>query len=137
MEHQAAIAVNRANHFIGCAQAGDDDRHLVLHAQLDVVLQTVVAAMHDLVDRKRRHHSIRVCRLVVRQLGGNALQPFVQHFGRARVEGRKRADNTGLALGNNQIRVGDDKQRRTDNRQAQIALQYGGHTHACIPCSCG
>ena len=133
VEHQTAVAVDRANHFIGRTQAGDDDRHLILHAQFNVMLQAVIAAVHDLVDRKGRHLGLGVGRLVVGQLGGDALQPFVQHLGRAGIERRKGTDDPGLALGNDQIRVGDDKQRGTDDRQAQIALQNGGQTHACAP----
>ena len=38
VKDQAAIAVDRANYVIRCAQTGDDDRHLVLHTHFYIVL---------------------------------------------------------------------------------------------------
>lgn len=50
MEYQAAVAVHGVHHFLRGAQAGDDDRDLLFHADGQVGLQTGVAAVDDQVD---------------------------------------------------------------------------------------
>ncbi len=128
VEDQPAVAVRRLDHGIGCAQAGDQDRHAVFHAQVEVVLQPVVARMDDLVDRERRHHRVRMRRPVGRQFSRDPRQPFVEQFRRPRVQGREAADDAGLALRQHEIRVGDDEQRGADGGQAQVLQQRGkGH----------
>ena len=68
VEHQAAVALGRLHHVVGCAQRGDLDRHVVLLAEVDVVLQAVVGAVHDLVDREGRHLLLGMLLLVLAQL---------------------------------------------------------------------
>ena len=62
VEHDAAVGMDGATTSRGALQAGDDDRHLVAHADLEVVLQPVVGLVHDLVDREGRYSRARVSR---------------------------------------------------------------------------
>ena len=55
VEYDTAVTVHGAHHFGGRPQARDDDRHAVLHAKSDVVLQPLVARVHDLIHRERRN----------------------------------------------------------------------------------
>ena len=73
VQHDAAVAVHRLVHVFTRAQRRDDDGHLVLHAQLQVVLQAVVRLVHDLVDGKWRRRLVRVLGVVFGQLRGDAL----------------------------------------------------------------
>ena len=124
VQHHTAPAVHRLVQVFACAQAGDDQRHLVFGTDLHVVLQPVVGLVHDLVDGKRGRRCLGM-RLVVRgQRLGDFGQPVVQLRGRAGIERGHRADDAGLALGNHQLRVADDEQRRSDDRQREI-LQNG------------
>jgi hypothetical protein len=129
MEHQAAVAPGRLDHVVGRAQRGDLDRHLVFLAEVDVVLQAVVGAVHDLVDRERRHLPVRVFLLVLAQLHGDALQPGFEHLLRPRIERRKGADDAGLALLDHQVGIGDDEQRRSDRRDREAVAQQSGEGH--------
>lgn len=79
--------------------------------------------MHDLVEREWRRGPIGVLAVVFGQLGGDAVEPLVQHALGPRIEGRERADDAGLALGNDQLRVGHDEHRRGDHRNAQARLE--------------
>ena len=54
VKHDAAVAVHGVDHLGRRPQAGDDDRHAVFDAQADVMLEPVVARVHDLIDRERR-----------------------------------------------------------------------------------
>ncbi len=90
---------------------------LYFSQKLDVVLQPVVGAVRDLVDREGRHFLLGMLGLVLSQLAGDALQPFLEHFLRPRVQRRERADDAGLALLDPQVRIGDDEQRRSDCRE--------------------
>ena len=64
VKHDAAIAVHGGDHFGGRPQARDDDGHAVFHAQRHVMLQAIVAAVHDLVDREGRDVGFAVARAV-------------------------------------------------------------------------
>ncbi len=59
VKHDATVAVHGGDHFGRRPQAGDDDRHPVFDAQTDVMLQPIVAGMHDLVDGERRDRDCR------------------------------------------------------------------------------
>ena len=80
VKHKAAVGVCRFHHVVGRAQRGDLDRHLVLLAEVDIVLQPVVRAVHDLVDGEGRDFLLGMLGLVLGQLRGDALQPFLEHF---------------------------------------------------------
>ncbi len=67
MKHDAAVAMHRGNHFRRRPQAGNDDGDFVFHAQRDILLQAIVAAVHDLIHRERRHLQLRVRALICRQ----------------------------------------------------------------------
>jgi hypothetical protein len=67
VQRHAAVAVHRVVHVGARAQRGDDDRHLVLHDHLHVVLEPVVALVHDLVDGERRGGLVGVGLVVGRE----------------------------------------------------------------------
>ena len=125
VQHDAAPRVHGVVDVGARAQRRDDDGHLVLRAHLHVVLEAVVALVHDLVDRERRGRRFGMRLVVGGERLGDLGQPLVEQFGRTRVERRHRADDAGLALRDHQLRVADDEQRRADDGQAQLA-QGGG-----------
>jgi hypothetical protein len=98
-------------------QAGDDQRHLVLHAQRHVVVQPFIGGVDDLIDGKWR------CIGIGGQFALDAGQPFIQRFLRPGIERREGADHAALALGDDQIGIGDDEHRRAEDRQRQILVQ--------------
>ena len=109
MQGDAAVAVHRfVDPFLG-TQGGNHNGGLVLDTHFHVVLQPGIGAVHDLVDRIGRRGIVWVFLVVTVQFVVNALQPFIQHRFRARIQGRKGADDTGFALGNDQIRIGNDE----------------------------
>jgi hypothetical protein len=57
------------------------------------------------------------------QFGCDPLEPFAEDRRGARIEGRKRTDNPGHALSNDEVRPGDDEHRRSDDRQSQPFAQ--------------
>ena len=63
------------------------------------------------------------------QLLGDLVDPFVELALRPRVQRREAADDPRLALGDDQVGVGNDEQRRADDRQAQ-AVEDGGDGHS-------
>jgi hypothetical protein len=125
VQHHAAPAVHRLVHVFARTQAGDDDRHLVLGAQAHVVLQPVVALVHDLVDGEGRGLVVRVRSIVRGQGFGDLGQPVFQLRGRTRVERGHGAHHASLALGNDELGVADDEQRRADHRELDV-LQHRG-----------
>ncbi len=120
VQHHAAPAVHGLVHVLARAQGRDDDRHLVLGADLHVVLQPVVALVHDLVDGERCGGRFRMGAVPGRERFGDLGEPFVQQFGRPGVERRHGADDAGLALRDHQLRIADDEQRRADDRQRKF-----------------
>ena len=54
MQDDAAVAVHGADNLGGRAQAGDDYRHALAHANIDIVLEPIVRAVDDLIDREGR-----------------------------------------------------------------------------------
>jgi hypothetical protein len=129
VEHQAAVAPRRDDHVVGRAQRGDLDRHLVLLAKIDVVLQPIVGAVHDLVDREGRHPLLGMPGLVLGKFRGDALQPLLEHLLGPGIERREGADDARLALLDHQVGVGDDEQRRADRRNREGIAQQSGKSH--------
>ena len=80
---------------------------------LDIVLQALVAAVHDLVDSKGCRRSVWVGLIVAVKLFSDPLEPDFEHIRLAvflsGVQCRKGADHASFALGDDQIRRGDDK----------------------------
>ncbi len=89
------------------------------------MVETVVRLVDDLVDGEGCGLAVRVLLVPFSQFRGDPVQPLVQHRAGPRVQGRKAADDAGLALGDHKLRIGDDEKRRSDNRDAQI-LENGG-----------
>ena len=113
-------------------QRGDDHRHFPLGAGGKVGLQTVVGFVYDLVHRKGSGGPIGKGTVVGGQLLGDPVQPLVQHRLRPGIQRRKSTDNPCFTLGDHQIGVGDDEQRRADHRQPQAVLKQGGHAHGRV-----
>jgi hypothetical protein len=107
------------------AQAGDDDRHLVLGAHLHVVLEPVVALVHDLVDGERRAGLSGVARSQAASVSViSASHSSSCAAGRALSAGME-PTTPACALRDHQLGVADDEQRRADDGQRQV-LQDGG-----------
>ena len=84
-----------------------------------------VRLMHDLVHRDRADDGIRIRRLVLGERRLDLREPFVEQFGGARVQRRKRADDARLALREHEFGIADDEHRRGDDGQREM-LQDGG-----------
>ena len=133
VEHQPAIGVRGLDDLGRRPQRGDDDGGPVLHTGLHVLHQPVVGGVADLIDRVGRDLFAGIARLVFAELIRDAAQPFVQLLDRAGVERRKRADHARLALGDHQLRSGDDEERRADHRQFEAIFQESGQRHHVLP----
>ena len=121
----AAIAVNGLVHVFTRAQRRDDHRHLVFHAQRQIVHQPIVGTVDDEVDG--------IGRIIRAKFGRQALQPFFELGQWPGVEAGEAADDAGAALRHDQFRTGDDEQRRTDHRDRQAASEGGRNGHANSP----
>ena len=71
--------------------------------------------------------------IVARQRFLDFDKPSVERFLRAGIQRRKRPDNAGLALGDHQVRIGHNKHRRRDHRDAEIFLDFVYGWHAGAP----
>ncbi|MNV47970.1 hypothetical protein D3C71_1398550 [compost metagenome] len=123
MENLAAPVVHALDQVAGRAKTGDDQRHAVAGAHGQVLLQAVVGLVNDLVDRERRDGGAGVGLAVGGQAGLDFVQPVGQLGLRARVEGGERSHDAARALGDHQLRVGDDEHRGADDRQGHLAIQ--------------
>ncbi len=77
----AAIGVHGLVHLRPRAEAGDDDRHPVLHADRQVVLQPVVGVVDDEVDGEGRRRALGMPRVVRRQALLDLDHPFLELLG--------------------------------------------------------
>ena len=93
VERDPAPGVDRLVELDPRAERGDDDRHLPFRADLHVLLEAVVGAVDDLVDRERRRRALGMIAVPRRERFGDLVEPFVEQRGRARVERRKAADD--------------------------------------------
>ena len=114
MEDDTTAGMRRLVHpFLG-AKRGDPDRHLVLDAKLHVAFQPFVRPVHDLIDRERCGRCVGIGLVPGVKFFGNAGKPTVQldrfAFLFPRVQGGKGTHNSGFALGDDQVRVGNDEQ---------------------------
>ena len=80
-------------------------------AGFHVLHQPVVGGVADLVDRVGRDLLLGVKRLVFAEFVRDPRQPFVELLDGARVQRRKRSDDTRLTLRNDQFGPGHDEQR--------------------------
>jgi len=71
----------------------------------------------------------------VAELVLDSIKPFVELVDRARVQRRKRSDDAGLALGNDQLRPGHDEQRRADHGQFKRIGKRSRQRHSIPPVS--
>ena len=109
MQGDAAVGMDGRVQVLAGAQGGDDHRRLPFHTKLEIFFEAVVGLVDDLIDRIGRRRRIRMVAVPGRQLLGNPVQPFVQHGDRPGVQGRERADDAGLALGDHQLGSRDDE----------------------------
>jgi hypothetical protein len=135
VQHDASVGMHRPIDVLARAERRDHDRHAIFHANVEVVIESVVRLVHDLVDRKGSRRPFGMFFVVRLEFGRDALQPFGEDQGRPRVERRKRADYPGLALGDDEVRPGDDEHRRSDHRQSQPFAQHIRHGHGKLPSS--
>ena len=133
MQGDPAIGVDRLVQVLASAERGYDDRNLVFHAQLDVLLEPIVGLVHDLVDGERRRRRLRVGLVIGRQFLGDPGQPLVQLRDGAGVQRREGPDDASLALGDHQVRIADDEQRRGDDRKTQAVAQDRRQGHGGAP----
>ena len=131
MQRDAAIGMRRLVHLWPCAERSDQNRHLMLHAHLQIRMQAVIGFVHDLIDGEGGGQAVWMAGIVFAQFALNPDQPLLQHMRRTGVQRGKRADNARFALRDHQIRGGDDEHRRADHRQPQ-RLQNGGQAHAGV-----
>lgn len=118
MEHQAAVAVHSVHHLLHGAQTGDDDGHLLFHADGQVSLQAGVAAVDDQVDG--------VGGRIGCQASGDFIKPGGEADALALVQGGEAADDTGVATGQDHGRCRDQEHRSGDKGQTQAILEQGG-----------
>jgi hypothetical protein len=115
MEHDAAPAVRGLVEFFARAERGDHHRHLVLFAKRQILIETVVRLVHDLVDRERRRRPLGMRLIVGGEFFLDPRQPFVEQRRRPRIQRRKRPDHPGLALRDHEIGHRNDEQRCGDH----------------------
>ncbi|ERO63289.1 hypothetical protein P308_29695 [Pseudomonas piscis] len=127
MEYQAAVAVYGIHHFLDRPQAGDDDRYLVLDADLQIGLQSGVAVVHDQV------HGIGRRILQVGQARFDLLQPGLEPTAFTLVERRKAADHAVATAGQDQFWIGDQEHRCCHDGQAQALFEQSGQRHRYTP----
>lgn len=120
MKYQAAVAVHGVHYFLDRAEAGDDDRYLVLDADLQVGLQPWIAVVHDQV------HGVGSRVLQLGQARFDLLQPGLETAAFALIEGGKATHHTIATAGQDQFRVGDQKHRRGHQGQAQTLFEQSG-----------
>jgi hypothetical protein len=97
VQHDAAVRVDGVVHVLPRAERGDDEGHLVLDAHLEVGHETLVAPVHDLVDRERCRRPVGVCGTVLGEIGLDLGEPLVEQLLGPRVERREGADDARLA----------------------------------------
>ena len=132
VEDDTAIGMGGIDHRLRRPERGDDDRHLMLGADLHVVHQPVVGGVADLVDGEGRRLLAGLL-LECGELGLDLHDPFGELFGRPRIERRERADDARLALGDDEFGPRNDEERRADDRQAQTAFENLGKRHGMFP----
>ena len=124
--------MNAGSNFRHRAKRGDDNWYLVFGADHEVLLQALVGAMDDLVDGKRRGRLVRVGAVMRGKGFGDFREPFIQLRCRTRIQRRKRTDNTCLALGNDQSRIGNDEQGSGDDRKPESVFQNRRQGHQVL-----
>ncbi|WZB62040.1 hypothetical protein WJ970_35115 [Achromobacter xylosoxidans] len=92
MQHHTALVLDLQHHVPHCTERGDDYRHPIAQGQFQVGLQPAIAAVHDEIDRERRHLRIARQRALAQSLG-DGLQPLLIALGGTFVQCRKRADH--------------------------------------------
>jgi hypothetical protein len=132
MQRDAAIGMNGRVDVLTRAERRDDDRRLPFHGQRDVLFEARIGLVDDLIDRERRGGLVGMIAVPGREFLGDAMQPFIEQRRGPRVQRRKRADDPRLALRNDQIGIGDEKQRRADGGEAELVAEDGREGHGSL-----
>ena len=103
MDDVAAVGMDGVVHLRPRAEAADDQRDLVLHAQREVLFQPVIGPMHDEVDRVGRRRPLRMRGIMGGETFLDFAQPFVELFNRPRIQRWHGADHAGGALRDHQV----------------------------------
>ena len=77
VQNNAAIGVDGLVHFFTRAERRDDDRHFVFHTHLNIVVETVIGLVNDLVHRKWCRRAIRVLRVILCEFCCDPIKPLV------------------------------------------------------------
>ncbi|MNT66346.1 hypothetical protein D3C72_2044070 [compost metagenome] len=119
MEHQATIAMHGIDQLLNRPKAGDDDWHFVFDAQCQICLQTRIALVHDQIDcigsRLGQGSQARF----------NFFEPGLETATVALIQRRETTDDPIGATSQYQLRVGDQKHRCRNHRQAQALFKQG------------
>jgi hypothetical protein len=115
MKHDATIAVDRRVDLRLGPQRGDDDRHAIFAAKLQILLQSGIGSVDDQVNREWG--------ISVRQFRRQPLQPLFEHPRWPGVERGKGADHTGPTLRHHQIGLRNDEHRGCDGRKRKPILK--------------
>jgi len=97
-----------------------------------IVFEPRVRTMDDLVDGIGSGRGVGMVPVPRGQLPANLVQPFVEKRLRARIQRRKRADDSGLALRHDQRRPGYDEQWRAHRRQPEGIENLRKRHRACM-----
>ena len=123
MQHDGTDLMRRGVDLWPCPKRRDPDRDLVLLQDFHIAHEPRIAAMGDEVHREGRGGTVGAACVMCGQLGLDPFQPTIElnwfAFGFTGIERRKAADDSGLALRNDQFRAGDDEHGCADERQAQ------------------
>jgi hypothetical protein len=90
--------------------------------------------VNDLIHSERRGEKRRIVAVPGGEFLRDAMQPFIELGRRARVERGERSDNARLALGDDEIGIGDEKQRRADDGKAKLVMQDRRENHRFDSC---
>ena len=130
VEDETTVGVDRVDDLLGRAEAGDDDRDLVLDDLLEVGLDARVGPVHDEVHAVRSRlaaGAVRLCESLI-DLG----QPPVEVLCRAQVERGEGADDTGAAGADDEVHAGAEEHRRGDDGQTEASLELLRQSHGPI-----
>jgi len=99
----------------------------MLHAYIQVLLQPLIARVHDLVDGKRCKPRVRMPDLHVGQFFAYAREPYVEHLIGPGIQRRKTPDAAGRTLSEHEHGPADEEHRCADDRQTQAIAQWRRH----------
>ena len=103
VQGHSAIGMDGGVDILTRAHRADHQRHLVPHAQGQILFEPGIAAMADQIDPERRGRTAGTGLIMRGECGGNRRQPLVELLGRAGIERRKGSDDPAGALRNDKL----------------------------------